>query len=670
MAADDDAPKSYIKLTITPDPGFELTLDAMTAEEELGRPFLITVDVSCKTAQSDLYTHLGANVTVTLSQAEGDPRYFNGILARFAYTGFGGGAFRYRLELRPWIWLLSQVQDCKIFQSKSAWDIILAVFQAAGFSDYADKRQNSAGSAVLTYCVQYRETSLDFVTRLMEEYGIYYFVTHSDGSHVINLADDPNSHSSVGEAIPYHTSQRDWRQVDDHIWDWSGDARIRPGTYTLRDYNFTTPSADLTAKSTLPGGHPYGSSEVYDYPGDYETVGDGQTLASVRMQERAALRQSYGGTSNSRKLLTGSKFTLSQFSEDAANTEYLIIRTACSVTVAESLSRTDGELIDSFLCSLEAINGGTTFRLAKTTPLPMIRGPQTAVVVGASGNEITTDQYGRIKVQFPWDRVGTNDENSSCWIRVAQIWAGTAWGAMFIPRIGQEVVVEFLEGNPNRPIVTGRVYNATQTVPYSLPDNATRSTIKSNSSTGGGGFNELRFEDKKGSEEVFFQAQKDYNAVVLNNETNTVTQDSTTTIKQGNRSVTVSQGNDSHTVSQGKRSVTVSTGDDEHTVSQGNRTVTVSTGKDALTVSTGDHTITVTAGNSTISAGTSITLKVGQNSIKIDTTGITLTATEITLSATGALQASGATAKVAGQTMLELDGGATATLKGGMVMIN
>ena len=203
MATDDDAPTSYIKLTISPDPGLELILDAMTAEEELGRPFLITVDVSCKTAQSDLYTHLGASVTVTLTPQEGDARYFNGILARFAFTGFGGGAFRYRLELRPWIWLLSQVQDCKIFQAKSAWDIIMAVFQAAGFSDYADKRQNSAGSAVLTYCVQYRETSLDFVTRLMEEYGIYYFVTHTDGSHVINLADDPNSHVSVGAAIPY-----------------------------------------------------------------------------------------------------------------------------------------------------------------------------------------------------------------------------------------------------------------------------------------------------------------------------------------------------------------------------------------------------------------------------------------------------------------------------------
>ena len=634
MAANDGEPKSYIKLKLTPDPGFELTLDAMTAEEQLGRPCLITVDTSCKIAEPDLHKHLGASVTVTLTQEEGEPRYFNGILARFAYTGFGGGAFRYRLELRPWIWLLSQVQDCKIFQTQSAWDIILAVFKSAGFSDYADRRQNAAGSAVLTYCVQYRETSLDFVTRLMEEYGIYYFVTHRDGSHVINFADDPNSHVSVGDAIPYRASQNEWRQIDDHIWNWSGDARIRPGTYTLRDYNFTAPTADLTARSALPGGHPHGTSEIYDYPGEYETVGDGQTLASVRMQERAAVRQTYGGTTNSRKVKTGSKFTLSEFSDEAANVEYLVVRTVCTVSIAESLSRTDGELIDTFLCAMEAIGGGTTFRLPKTTPLPMIRGPQTAVVVGASGDEITTDQYGRIKVQFPWDRHGNHDENSSCWIRVSQLWAGNAWGAMFIPRIGQEVVVEFLEGNPNRPIVTGRVYNAAQTVPYPLPGNATRSTIKSNSSKGGGGFNELRFEDKKGSEEVFFQAQKDYNAVVLNNETNTITQDTTTVVKQG------------------KRSVTVSTGNDE------------------LTVSSADHTITVSAGSSTVSAGTSITLKVGQNSIKIDNSGITIAGLQIKLTATAALEASGATVKVAGQAVLELDGGGSAVLKAAVVMIN
>ena len=635
--SDDTEPKSYVTLTVSPETELDLVINALTASEELGRPFLINLDVSSKTAKSDLNTLLGRSVTVKLSQEAGSERYFNGILARFAYAGLSAGAYRYRMELRPWIWLLSQQQDCRIFQNQSPWDIITAVFRDAGFADFSDKRQNQAGSTVLTYCVQYRETSLDFVTRLMEEYGLYYFFEHSDGRHVVALADDPNSHASAGAAIPFDFGQTEWRKVDDHIWNWFGDALIRPGSYALRDYNFTTPSADLTAKSTLQGSHTYGASEVYDYPGDYETVSDGQKLAAVRMQERAMLRQSYSGSSNSRLLMTGKKFTLSEFPEADQNAEYLITRTTCSVSVAEALATIEGELIDTFRCDMQAIAGATAFRLPRTTPRPMIRGPQTATVAGQSGEEITTDQYGRIKVKFPWDRSTTQDENSSCWIRVAQVWAGTSWGAMFIPRVGQEVVVEFLEGNPDRPLVTGQVYNATTTVPYTLPDNATRSTIKSNSSKGGGGFNELRFEDKKGSEEVFFQAQKDYNAVVLNNQTVKITQDSTTTIDKG------------------KRTVTVSTGNDVHTVSQGDRSVTVSAGKDELTVSQGDHTITISVGSTTISAGTAITLKVGANSIKIDMTGITMTATQI---------------KVSAEAEMTLDGGASAILKGGMVMIN
>ena len=301
---------------------------------------------------------------------------------------------------------------------------------------------------------------------------------------------------------------------------------------------------------------------------------------------------------------------------------------------------------------MRAIPGSRPFRLPSLTPRPLIRGPQTARVAGESGQEITTDSYGRIKVKFPWDRRAAEDENSSCWIRVAQTWAGQAWGAMFIPRIGQEVVVEFLEGNPDRPLVTGQVYNADMTVPYALPDNKTRSTIKSNSSLNGGGFNEFRFEDKKGSEEVFFQAQKDFNETILNNHTATITKDTTTTVSEGNRSVTVSKGNDTTTVSQGKREATVSQGDD------------------TLTVSTGDHTITVTAGSSTVSAGQKITLKVGSNSIEISTTGITITGGTVKISAQTSMEIAGLTTKVSGSADLALDGGAHAALKAALVEIN
>jgi type VI secretion system secreted protein VgrG len=313
----------------------------------------------------------------------------------------------------------------------------------------------------------------------------------------------------------------------------------------------------------------------------------------------------------------------------------LVVGAISKLGMGESKSRaSDGtsggksELTDTYRCSFHAIPGDTPFRLDRKTPRPLIRGPQTAKVVGQSGQEITTDQYGRIKVKFPWDRSAAQDETCSCWIRVSQAWAGANWGAMVIPRIGQEVIVEFLEGNPDRPIVTGSVYNANVTIPYAMPDNMTRTTLKSNSSQGGGGFNELRFEDKKGEEEVFFHAQKDFNKTVLNNETVTITQDYATTIQQGNHTTTVSQGNHSTTVSQGNH---------------------------GLTVSQGNHTITVSAGSSTITAAQSITLQVGSNSITIDTSGITISAAQVTVQA---------------QATMTLQAGASMTIAGAMVAIN
>ena len=623
MSGTAEAPEtgeSYVTVTFDPPSDIEMVFDSLTATEELGRPFLYVLEMSStKSAKtSGLKALMGASVTVAITLPDGSKRYFNGVVARMAYAGLFAGAISYRVEIRPWIWLLSRTQDCRIFQNKSAWDIINQVFSDAGYAAVEDGRANQGGSTVLEYCVQYRETAFDFVTRLMEEFGLYYAFKHGDGEHTLVIADDPNCHATVG-TIPFQHDETEYRAVEDHIWQWSSELEVQPSTYTFRDYNFTTPNADLTAKTIAPEKDPYGSFEIFDYPGPYDTAETGGKLSDVRLQDLSARRHIFYGTSNSRKLTTGRKFTLSQFYQDSENVAYLVVRATTSLTVAESLSDTSDAMRDTFRCSFEAIGGDVPFRLERKTRRPMIRGPQTARVVGQAGDEVTTDQYGRIKVQFPWDRVGTGDENSSCWIRVAQVWAGQGWGGMFIPRIGQEVVVEFLEGNPDRPIVTGCVYNASQTVPYALPDNKTRSTIKTNSSTGGGGFNELRFEDKKGDEEVFFQAQKDYNKVVLNNETVQVTQDTATTVKQGNRSVTVSQGNDSHTVTKG------------------------------------DHTLDVTTGSSTITAGQSITLQVGENSIVINATGITINGMKIALAA---------------ETTLQADGGMAMTLTAGEIAIN
>ena len=576
------------------------------------------------------------------------------------------------------------MQDCRIFQNKSVWDIITSVCRKAGFSDFTSKRQKSMGSQVLEYCVQYDESSLNFITRLMEQYGIYYYFEHSKDKHTVVFCDDPGSHTSVGAAIPFSPQQTGGRATEDHIWQWSSDLALVPGKVSFTDYNFETSSANLEARSTAPANHKYADFEMFRYPGLHGTASDGQALTDIRAQDLAAGRQILFGQSNSRRLYAGCKFTLSKFYQASENIEYLVVRAIYALELGEAQAETGGATRDTFRCVFEAIKGSSFFRLREITPRPLIRGPQTAKVVGEptgpATDDIVTDQYGRIKVRFYWARPETpsdqstadaNDQKASCWIRVAQIWAAAGWGAMFIPRINQEVVVEFLEGNPDRPIITGCVYNDAQTVPYPLPDNKTRSTIKSNSSTGGNGFNELRFEDKAGSEEVFFQAQKDYNKVVLNNETVKITQDTTTTVLQGNRSITVDKKNNSLTVSEGDNSLTVTTGkntttvqsDNALTVNQGNNAVTVSQGNDSLTVSAGNHSITISAGSSTISAGQSITIKanesitlqVGGNSITISTSGISISGIQISGTA---------------DATMSLDGGASLTLKGGVIAIN
>ncbi len=614
---------AYVKVSFSPPPGFNLIFDGLSGTEELGRPFLFRLSLSSGEIKGNVQNLVGSTASITFAADKtksaakagtgGDEDtsdyYLHGIVTRVVSQGLARGSYHYTVELRPWVWLLSRIEDCQIYQDTSAFDLVTKLFRDAGFSDFEDKRQNSAGSTVLEYCVQYHESTLDFATRLMEEFGFYYYFKHDASKHTLVFVDDPNAHTELTDAIPAQFDTTEYRVVGDHIWEWSSEYALQSGKYTFRDYNFTTPSVDLTSTSLKPATHQYGSFEVYEYPGRYDDTGVGQKLADVRMLALAADRALFHGMSNSRKLHTGWKFKLSKHKESAMNGPYLIVRSEFVVDIAEGMSSSDdsGEKVDTYRVSLLAIPGDTPFRLHRQTPRPVIRGPQTAKVVGSSSEtEILTDQYGRVKVRFPWDRREKEDDQRTCWIRVTQAWAGAGWGSIIIPRAGMEVVVEFLEGNPDRPLITGVVYNANQTVPYGLPGEKTKSTLKTNSSTGGGGFNELRFEDKKGSEEVFFQAQKDYNKKVLNNETVTITKDTTTTVQEGNRSVTVSQGNNS---------------------------LTVSKGNDSVTVSAGNHSITVSVGKSDINAATSITLTSGGSTIKISPEGVQITAPQVTVTA-------------------------------------
>jgi type VI secretion system secreted protein VgrG len=649
-----DSASTYVSITVDPDPGFPLMFNGLTATEELGRPFLITMNLSSGQARGNINALLGASLTVTMTAAGGQKQYFNGIVTRAGFTGRSGGAYRYYVELRPWIWLLRHTTDCKIYQKagQTIYDIIDSVFTANEFSAKGDNRKNQGGSEVLEYCVQYRESAFDFVTRLMEQYGLYYYFEHADGEHKLMICDDPTSHTSIGAALPFYFGQTEQRAVEDHVWEWTSDLQLTPGSHSYRDYDFTKPDAQMTTTSQQPGDYQHGSLEVYDYPGIYTDLGDGQRLSDLRMQAHKARGQVFDGQSNARAIRAGVKVKLKSTADRALEQEYLVIRAVTTVTMAEGLSQTGGQLVDSHRVKFSAIPGATPFRLEPVTHRPTIRGAQTARVVGNSGDEVTTDAYGRIKVKFPWDRSKTADENSSCWIRVAQSWAGAKWGTMFIPRIGMEVVVVFLEGNPDRPLVTGVVYNANQQMPYALPGQKTRSYIKTNSSPGGdGGYNELRFEDAHGSEEISVQAQKNYTKLVKNNDTATINSASTITVG-GDRTITVQKGAHSLTVQQKDQTVTITKGDHTLTVTAGSSTTT--TGK-AFSV-TANTSISLTANESiSLTAKNSISLTVGSNSVTIDTTGVSVSGTKIAGSA---------------KTQMALDGGLEMALTGTIIKIN
>jgi type VI secretion system secreted protein VgrG len=499
---------------------------------------------------------VGQKVTITIELPGGsDHQYINGVVGKFTQAGKSARFTTYFADIYPWLWLLTMNTDHQIFQNKSALDIIKKVFSDLGFTDFKDSTTKTYSTR--EFCVQYGESSFNFVSRLMESEGIFYFFDHTDSTHTLVLADDSSAYLSMPglDTVQASPSGRSWETADAML-ESQIEQQVIVGQFKSDDYNFTTPSTDLLA--TASGSDT--SRSVYEYPGEYTTASDGETVTSLRLDALQAPGKLLKGTSMCRAFHAGAKFTLANHYRSDANASYVL----------SSLSQTGDQ--DQYSNSFEAFPSDTVFHPPRLTPKPKVIGSQTALVVGKSGEEIWTDEYGRIKVKFYWDQSSATDETSSCWIRVAQGWAGKAWGSIFIPRIGQEVVVSFLDGNPDRPLVTGCVFNAQQTVPYTLPDEQTKSTVKTNSSKGGSGFNELRFEDKAGSEEIFIQAQKDMNVTVLNNLTTTVTNARTTTVSQkddslvvdqGNRSIKVNTGNETHAV-QGKRDLTI-TGNETHT---------------------------------------------------------------------------------------------------------
>ncbi len=558
-----------------------LLLRGIKGREGISIPFSFELDMVSEFDSIEFSDIIGKNVTVSIVLEDGDIRYINGIISRFAQES-GEGIMEsghqlghYTATMVPWLWLLSRTTDSRIFQNLTGPDIVEKIFSEKGFTDFKLSLQETYNTR--DYCVQYQETDLDFVSRLLEEEGIYYYFQHENGKHTMIMADSPVEHKICPgkETVRYESNLDQVILEEDVITKFDKIQEIRIGKYTVNDFNFELPSTDLKVEATSQEQIGPGERELYEFPAGYSTRADGDRLANIRMEAHEARITTITGKSTCRAFCPGYRFELTEHFRDDLNDKFYVL-VSVEHEIFESIGDSGKDTGSSYENKFTCIPYEVPFRPPLLTKKPVISGVQTAIVVGPSGQEIYTDKYGRVKVQFHWDREGNRDENSSCWVRVSQAWAGPGWGGVIIPRIGHEVIIDFIEGDPDRPIITGRVYHGTNMPPYPLPDEKTKSTLKSQSTIGGGGFNEIRFEDKKGKEEIFVHAQKDMNEIILNNMSTSV---------GANQSISV--GNDQTTTVTKNRTITIKENNDVLTVKAGTRTVTVK----------GDTTLTVQAGN-------------------------------------------------------------------------
>ena len=497
-----------------------LLLQELTGYEGVSRLFSYDLNLLAYDNTSISFSDIvGKKVTITLHLPDGTPRYISGYVSRFTQGGTDERMFtHYHAEVVPWLWFLTRQADCRIFQNVAVNDILTQVFNLFGFKDFRLSLQGSYNP--LEYCVQYRETTFNFVSRLMEEFGIFYYFDHStQGQHTMVICDQSSTLPACPSSPVSYETEVGGLADPEVIYEWQVGQEVRTGKYSVTDYNFTTPSTSLLANDpTVVSLAASQGLELFDYPGLHTTKDEGDTVAKLRMQEEEAGHMVISGTGNCRGLMSGYTFMLQNHYRSDQNANYVVSEVRHFASAGQTYTTAGEEGGETYSNHLVCIPASVAYRPARVTPKPFVQGPQPALVVGKAGEEIWVDKYGRVIVQFYWDRLGQKNENSSCWIRTSQPWAGGNWGAMWIPRIGQEVLVSFLEGDPDRPIITGRVYNADQMPPYTLPDYQTRSTFMSRSSKGGGAsnYNELRFEDLKGSEQIFMNAEKDMDLRVEN----------------------------------------------------------------------------------------------------------------------------------------------------------
>ncbi len=472
----------------------------MSGREELGRLFEFELDLLSTDPNVAFDDVLGQALTVEIERPDGEIRYFNGIVSRFSYVGTEGQYSLYRATIKPWLWLLTRTNDCRVFQNMTVPEILDEVFNRYGFSDFEDHL--SRDYSAREYCIQYRESAFDFVSRLMEHEGIYYYFTHEADKHTLILADENSFH----EPCPGYDTLRffppeefDRRDLDDdHVYDWQVGQQVQSGRYALNDYNFESPKANLEVRSAIPREHAQAEFEVYDYPGTYQKVSDGDNYVRTRIEEIQAQHEIATGQHNNVGLIAGYLFNLTGHTRDDQNREYLVVSADYSFYSDAYDPEEKRSSEPPFACRFTAMDNRQPFRPARKTPRPIVHGMHSAIVTGPEGGEIHTDKYGRVKVRFYWDRHGPEDDGSSCWVRVSQNRAGKEWGEVYLPHVDQEVLVSFEEGDPDRPIVTGRVYNKDHMPPMDLPEDKTKLIMRDQ------GGNQMVMEGKDGDQRISF----------------------------------------------------------------------------------------------------------------------------------------------------------------------
>lgn len=640
----------------TPFGADDLLVDSLRGREGLSELFRFSLVMRSTNPGLDPADIVGQDISITLQAGDAAPRHLHGVCTRFTHSGFDRDFATYEARVEPRLSLLRLSRDRRIYQAQSVDAIVKAVLQA-GQVPFSDKLTGSYPA--LDYCVQYDETALDFISRLMEQAGIFYYFTFASGAHTLVLADANSAFADCPGAatlrfLPVYGASR----PQDAVTRFRREKQVALKQATADDYDFVQPSTSLAGSHSASDG----AGGFYEFATGHASASAGASRARLRVEASQVLGQVLGGESYACGLTAGGRFTLQDHFVGALNTAYAVRRVHHQASDA------------GYANAFEAFPASVPFRPPLATPLPRAPGCETARVVGPSGEEIWTDQYGRIKVQFPWDRQGQGNDQSSTWIRVAQSFAGNGFGALVLPRVGQEVVVSYLNGDPQRPLVTGCVYNGENAPPVTLPDAQTQTVLRTRSSKQGQAGNELRLEDRKDAESFYLHAQKDMTVEIENGLSTTVKQGPEVhVLEQGDLSLELKKGQETHTV-KGTRTVDV-TGDETHT----------SRAKFQHTVS-GDYELKVD-GKLTVTVGGTLTLKTSADGQLQTGTGLVIkggtdvtleSGTNLTAKAGVKLQQQGGTEIALAAPMIgskadashNVEAGAMLTLKGALVKVN